>query len=169
MELLLAVLIFIGKPVTLDELTEVIAALKGIKDQTVSLDEKNEEGAPSLAEQLAAPTVSAETLSLQRDSLSRLWAEICELPIRQRSALLLNLRDTSGSGLLLLLPLTGVATLSQIARALELSEAELAEIWNELPLEDNVIAGRLKLTRQQIINLRKSARERLTRRMKGSW
>lgn len=165
----LAVFNFIGRPVALDELTEVIAALTGVKDQMVSLDEEPEAGAPKLAERLAAPIVSAETRAVQRASLARLWAEICELPIRQKSALLLNLTDASGNGLLKLLPQTGVATLGQIARALEMSESELARLWGELPFEDNVIAERLKLTRQQIINLRKSARERLTRRMKGSW
>ena len=43
---------------------------------------------------------------------------------------------------------------------------EFGEIWNELPLDDKRIAALLGLTRQQVINLRKSARERLTRRMK---
>jgi hypothetical protein len=169
LELSLAVFNFIGQPVALDELTEVIAALQGVKDQTVSLDEEPEAGAPSVAKRLVSPAVSAETRAVQRDSLARLWAEICELPIKQRSALLLNLKDASGNGLLKLLPQTGAATLAQIARALEMSEIELAQLWEELPLEDNIIAARLKLTRQQIINLRKSARERLTRRMKGGW
>jgi len=36
-----------------------------------------------------------------------------------------------------------------------------------LPLEDAAIAERLGLTRQQVINLRKSARARLARRMRG--
>jgi hypothetical protein len=36
-----------------------------------------------------------------------------------------------------------------------------------LPLDDATIAGLLGLTRQQVINLRKSARERLARRLKG--
>lgn len=169
LELSLAVFDFLGQPVALDELTEVIAALKGLKEQTVSLDQEPEGGAPRLAERLAAPTVSAETAAVQRESLARLWVEICELPIKQRSALLLNLRDADGQGLLKLLPQTGAATRGQIAQALEMSEPELAQLWDELPLADNVIAARLKLTRQQIINLRKAARERLTRRMKGSW
>jgi hypothetical protein len=40
-------------------------------------------------------------------------------------------------------------------------------LWESLPLEDTTIAGRFRLTRQQVINARKSARERLTRRLKG--
>ena len=41
----------------------------------------------------------------------------------------------------------------------------LAEIWNELPLDDRTIAGHLGLTRQQVINLRSAARQRLARQM----
>jgi len=46
-----------------------------------------------------------------------------------------------------------------------LTQCELNEIWSDLPLDDMTIAGRLDLTRQQIINLRKSTRLRLSRRM----
>jgi hypothetical protein len=48
-----------------------------------------------------------------------------------------------------------------------MTKEEFAEIWNHLPLDDNRIAEILNLTRQQVINLRKSARERLARRMKN--
>jgi hypothetical protein len=44
---------------------------------------------------------------------------------------------------------------------------QFAELWPQLPLDDATIAGLLNLTRQQVINLRKSARERLARRLKG--
>jgi len=79
-------------------------------------------------------------------------------------ALLLNLRDAEGRGVLALMPLTETATLREIATALDMPPRELAQIWNQLPVEDAVIAERLGLTRQQVINLRKSARERLWRR-----
>ncbi len=42
-----------------------------------------------------------------------------------------------------------------------------AELWNQLPLDDAAIAELLDLTRQHVVNLRKSARKRLTRRLKG--
>jgi hypothetical protein len=47
-----------------------------------------------------------------------------------------------------------------------MTDEELTEIWNALPLDDVAIAAHLGVTRQQVINLRKSARERLVRRMK---
>jgi hypothetical protein len=103
----------------------------------------------------------------KRIFLQRLWEEVRELPLAQRAALLLNLREADGRGCLALFPATGVATLRQIAETLEISAERLAELWLQLPLDDATIAGLLDLTRQQVINLRKSARERLARRLKG--
>ena len=54
----------------------------------------------------------------------------------------------------------GGLTLENLLRA-----EELAGMWNSLPLDDRGIAERLGITRQQVINLRKSARARLARRM----
>jgi len=48
-----------------------------------------------------------------------------------------------------------------------MSAESFAEVWNDLPLEDARIAELLGLTRQQVINARKSGRERLARRLRG--
>ena len=88
------------------------------------------------------------------------------MPVRQRMALLLNLRD-EGGGVAGLLPITGIATVRQIAAALEMADEDFAGLWPRLPLDDASIAGLLGVTRQQVINLRKCARERLARRMKA--
>jgi hypothetical protein len=87
-----------------------------------------------------------------------------ELPLLQRASLLLNMRDEAGCAALTLLPATGVASVEQIAVTLQMSVAELTGIWNALPLDDLRIAERLTLTRQQVINLRRSARDRLNHR-----
>ena len=58
----------------------------------------------------------------------------------------------------------GVATFREVAAALEIGPEELAELWNRLPLEDLEIAARLGLDRQQVINLRSTARQKLARR-----
>ncbi len=65
-------------------------------------------------------------------------------------------------------PEARIATGEEIAAVLEIPAAELASLWPRLPLDDLTIAGRLDLTRRQVINLRKSARARLERRMR-SW
>jgi predicted DNA-binding protein (UPF0251 family) len=64
-----------------------------------------------------------------------------------------------------LLPRTGTASLRVIADALDIPLPDLARLWHTLPLDDAQIAERLGVTRQQVINLRKSARDRLARRM----
>jgi hypothetical protein len=97
--------------------------------------------------------------------LALLWQEVCQLPRRQRLALLLNFKDGRGQDLVSLLPYTRTATIEQIAEAIELPLAEFLKLWNKLPLEDVTIAELLGATRQQVINLRKCARERLERRM----
>lgn len=119
------------------------------------------------AESPAVRGVDRDTplLRLQRrEDVAWLWNEILLLPPRQRSALLLNLRgDGSGSAVALLI-LLGITTFDALAAALEMTAEELAAIWSALPLDDLTIAERLGITRQQVINLRKSARRRLERR-----
>lgn len=100
-----------------------------------------------------------------REKLSRLWEEVTLLPIRQRIALLLNIRDASGEAMVHFFPATGIASIHQIADVLQLPFDTFSILWDELPVEDNRIAAMLGLTRQQVINLRKSARDRLARRM----
>jgi hypothetical protein len=96
-----------------------------------------------------------------------LWREICRLPPNQRSALLLNLRDESGNCATTLFVAAGVAGLPAIAATLGIPLEEFVELWRGMPLNDLDIAGRLGVTRQQVINLRKCAKERLARRLAG--
>ena len=110
-------------------------------------------------------TASVESSLVYRSALIEVWREIDLLPPRQRVALLLGLRDENGSAITSLLILLRIATFDELAAAVELSPEELAAIWDQLPLPDMVIAERLGLTRQQVINLRKSARDRLGRRL----
>ena len=97
-----------------------------------------------------------------------MWDEILQLPPRQRTALLLNLRDESGGAAIALLPVIRVATMRQVAAALEMSAEELAAVWDRLPLEDAAIGEKLGASQQQVANLRKCARERLSRRLRSS-
>jgi DNA-directed RNA polymerase specialized sigma24 family protein len=155
-----------GGAVELDDLVSVVADLQGIR--SVELEPArtdDEEEAVDAYAGLADKRGDIISELEQRRYVERLWLEICELPARQRAALLLNLRDDKGGDVIALFPMLGVATLRQLADALELPAEELAALWQDLPLDDATIAGRLGLTRQQVINLRKSARERLSRRM----
>jgi hypothetical protein len=164
-KLVITILKTAGGPVELDDLVTVVADCTGIKDVTVRIDDVENERDSS--NQLVDPRVLIETELTRRSYLQRLWEEIEELPPRQRAALLLNLRDADGGDCARLFVLSGVATIRQIAQALDLPAERLAELWNELPLEDASIAQLIGVKRQQVINLRKCARERLARRMKS--
>ena len=148
-----------GSPIKLDDLVNIVAEICQEKDQP---DEPID-----TALGLVAPTLDFDTVLDQQHILSLLWQEVCQLPHRQRIALLLNLRDTRGQDMVSLLPYTRTATITQIAEAINFSVEEFLELWNKLPLDDVTIAELLDATRQQVINLRKCARERLERRMKA--
>ncbi|HXG66012.1 MAG TPA: hypothetical protein VNO70_12995 [Blastocatellia bacterium] len=161
---LAAIFNHLGSPIEFDELVGALAALLQIRDQPVeSLDENEDAGAFRAATGEPDPAWQVE----KRIFLQRLWEELQQLPLNQRAALLLNLKDADGRGCIALFPATGIATLRQLADALEMGADRFAQLWNELPLEDARIAELLGLTRQQVINARKSGRERLTRRLKG--
>ena len=99
-----------------------------------------------------------------RESLEILWSEIKLLRPLQRTALLLNLRAPDGLDAVTLFAVLGIASLDEIANAAGMTADELIATFNELPLDDLTIADRLRITRQQVINLRKAARARLARR-----
>ena len=151
-------------PIEFDELLTIAASLLGVSDQPIESLAEDEDAVASVAD-VAEPDPAWRIE--KRMFLQRLWEELQELPRNQRAALLLNLKETSGFGCITLFPATGIATLRQLANTLEISAESFAELWNELPWEDAKIAEWLGLTRQQVINARKSGRERLTRRLKG--
>ncbi len=163
-EALAAVFDFLGRPIEFDRLVRALADLMQIQDAQVESTDQQEEG--NEIDLIATQADTAWQVE-KRMFLQRLWEEVCQLPLNQRVALLLNLRDAEGRGCIALFPATGIASLRQLAESLEMSAEDLAAIWNELPLEDARIAELLQLTRQQVINVRKSARDRLSRRLKG--
>jgi hypothetical protein len=161
-DLLHAIFRKVGTAIELEALVNSVADLQGIKDMPFASNP--EEDHISLAASSDSRTEFAVEVEY-RSYLQRLWVEIIQLPVSQRIALLLNLRDVH-EGVIMLLPLTGVATIRQIAEAVSIPAQEFAKLWKDLPLDDTAVALRLGVTRQQVINLRKSARARLSRRMR---
>jgi hypothetical protein len=159
-EIVEAILTNIGRPIPLDDLVGTIYELKDIREASgVPADQVIDHAALRQYDKVAE---KLENTAFLRS----LWEEIVRLPLRHRTALLLNLRSTDGEGLIILLPLTRVAGIREIAEALEFSTEEFAGVWNELPWDDHRIADHLGVTRQQVINLRQSARARLKRCLK---
>jgi hypothetical protein len=149
-----------GGALRLDDLVTVIAEVWGLKDSPPqALND-----APSL---ITEGELDGAEKSVLQWRLTQLCAEIRELQPLQRAALLLNLRDDRGHELTTQFLFTQVITSKDLATALRVSELDLPALLKELPLDDNSIGRRLNLTRQQVINLRRCARDRLWRRLKG--
>ena len=159
---LAAVFNWAGSPVELGELITIMANLWGIKDTPI----ESYDGDDQLFEKIADPRLRSDTILELRISLEQLWKEICQLPPRQRAALLLNLRDELGRNIISLIPDTRTAGFQEIAEVLNIPLEQFHLLWPKLPMDDATIAELLGATPRQIIRLRKCARERLTRRMK---
>lgn len=151
----------VGEPLRLEELLE---ALSG---EPIGLVPRAATTEGELLE-VADPGASALAALSDREALERVWLEIGALPRRQRLALLLNLRDDEGRDLLSLMPVAEVVSLAEIAAVLEMPSAQLEALWPRLPLEDLRLAELLGVSRRQVINLRKCARERLARRLRAA-
>ena len=162
-ETVAAIFNHLNAPVEFDELVSGVAAIQGISDQPVESLTDDEDA----VHEPPAPEPDQAWRTEKRMFLQRLWEELQQLPRNQRAALLLNLKDTSGFSSITLFPATGIATIRKLAEVLEITAEDFAAVWNDLPLEDMRIAELLGLTRQQVINARKSGRERLARRLKG--
>ena len=161
--LLSAIFEFARGPMPFDLLVRTVAECWRVTDHPQTVDVTN----LSLADQAPLPDAHLE----RNQWLATLWQEILELPARQRIALLLNLRDESGACATTVFIAAGAAGFDQLAAALEMPTEEFVELWRGMPLDDLQIAARLNLSRQQVINLRKCAKERLARRImkKSAW
>lgn len=155
----------LGRPCTFASLLDGMATALELHDAIAA--------APTEADlEPADSRRSSHEILEARQTFSRVWAEIVALPNSQRAALLLNLRELGGGDLLGTLLLAEVTTAREVAAALEMPLDSLESLLAELPLEDAAIANRLGVTSRQVINLRKSARARLGRRLRdlgGGW
>ncbi|HKR02826.1 MAG TPA: hypothetical protein VJT09_19260 [Pyrinomonadaceae bacterium] len=163
-ELLAVIFERAGHAIEFDQLVSMVAQVRAVRDEPLeSIDDES----GSLRANLADRSVRVDAALEQRLYLEKLWAEVCALPQLQRVALLLNLRDAGGGSVIAFIPYLKIASKEEMAEILSMSEEQFAALWSRLPLDDASIAELLGVTRQQVINLRKTARERLSRRMKA--
>lgn len=158
-----AVCEFSDSPLEIDQLVTIMAEIWGVRDSPPAGQQDN--SSLENVGELADSAQRFDAILEHRARIKLVWKEMLELPVRQRVALLLNLKDEQGGSAVAMLPILRIASIHQIAEALEMSDGELAILWNNLPVEDAVIGERLGATRQQVSNLRKCARERLSRRL----
>jgi RNA polymerase sigma factor (sigma-70 family) len=143
-----------GRPILVEDLVRFLAEAWGIGDDV------------DVPASMAGTPASQAARFENRQYLATLWRAIRELRPPQRAALLFNLRDVDGGNAVALFGLVGITSIDEIAEAMGVTTDRLAELWNDLPLDDLRIAAMLGVSRQQVINFRKSARVALSRRMK---
>ncbi len=146
-DLVVRILGWLGDPIELRDLTNALAELPGVAQAQAT--------APSDSHRALDPRPSPADELIWKEYLAWLWREIGTLSERQRRAFLLH------ADLLREMDSLGLASIRATAAALGLEPNELAELWNRLPLDDLAIAQMLGCTRQQVINLRRVARDRL--------
>jgi hypothetical protein len=177
---------FVSGPLALDDLIGIVAPVVGMEDVPDLDDSEDADEEPNNLSTLSSRDPGPYSMWLTAERLKIYWAAVLRLLVWHRCAYLLNQSD----GDLEALPLYGVATLEEIgdsfefkdghfgrlSRELAVTEPEPAQagggrrflfFWNYLPLEDNIIAVVLEVTRAQVISYRNKAKERLKRMLKG--
>ena len=145
-----------GGSVALDDLVSAVIEVLNIKEPVEASNSDDHAILPA-----RDPTTQA--IVEESEFVRRLWDEIMRLPLRHRAALLLNFRDEKGDDLTSTITTHGAASIRNIAAALKIEAEEFALIWKDLPWDDNRIAAHLGVSRQQVINLRQSAKQKLRR------
>jgi hypothetical protein len=145
-----------------EDLVRTIASDGSMPTSAVLLTDLAASGADSDGPDVASPMPSPDHDAVAHEELDLLWAEIVQLPLHQRRALLLGMDDIA------LFPVSGTAGVREIAFAMEIEAGRLADWWRDLPFSDMRIAQMLGTTDVRVRNFRKCARERLERRMAAS-
>jgi len=145
-----AIVIALGAPARLEDVVTLAGDVLGLVETSASH---------------APPFEPVETPLEGQAFLERAWTAIGALPARHRIAVLLNLMGPSTGDLLTALAADGVVPRTAIAAALDTEVGQLDALLAGLPCGDRAIAARLQVTRRQASDLRRSARERLARRL----
>lgn len=184
-ELVTALFTWVGHAFGFDQLVRLVFALRRMEEGLFIGDETDED-TRAWSEVLAAHEPPPDQEAEWRQFLTRLWAEIEQLPPLQRIAYLLNF--TAGDGALDIFRLYGVVSAVHIGVVLQLTDEQFARawvdpqlaekartlrsydekfalLWRTLPLNDQTIARLIGTERQKVINLRKAAGDRLARRL----
>jgi RNA polymerase sigma factor (sigma-70 family) len=145
--------------ISLDDLVASVVEILGIEEPT----ETAESDLSTVSEPSGSPVVHGHIE--EKEFAARLWKAVLELPVRHRVALLLNFKDENGDDLAAVFPMLQVASIREIGEAVDMPPETIAAIWNELPWDDRRIAEHFGLKRQQVINLRQSAKQALRRKL----
>jgi RNA polymerase sigma factor (sigma-70 family) len=133
-------------PVEFERLVQLAALLLDVKDQPQqSLDD---EGA--WAEFLTDSSFRCESRLEMRELLQLLWAAVRRLPPKQRDSFCLSFADDGGDDLFTLLTDAGITTMLEIVEAFGRPLQDLILLWQQMPMDNALVAQELNATRQQV-------------------
>lgn len=148
-----------NQPIELDDLTEIIAGLLDVNDSPPeSLDENQ-----LLFQSLPSAEIGADTRLEERETLGKFWNAVLGLPGNQRLAFCLNFANQNGDDLLSMLLDAKVLTPAEFARSLDLTEEQMWELWDVMPMKNAAIAVQLGAEREEVGKWLYLARKELRR------
>jgi len=137
-----------GKPLELDTVVTIIAALMNVRDQSHEVFDEQSEAYFEVP--VARETVNAQSRVEEKELLQQLWDVIKNLPAPQRDAYCFLFHDERGWDLFSLLIESEIVSLGQLAKVLNRSPQEITRLRSRMPMDGPTAAAELNVTRPQV-------------------
>lgn len=148
----------LSEPVSFSDLVDLVADIRGVRDLPVT----SLEGEDGIGDDLRDSTLGIDSVLELRQSLTRAWKALREMPRDDFKAYMLYARDGSGENLINLFLHVEVTTEEEVAQLLDLSLEVLTELrLHRLPLDNREIAEQLGITLDCLYKRRYRAGRRL--------
>jgi hypothetical protein len=155
---------WIGHPASYHDLVSAVASIRGVTEDIRATGSQNEQD-EDLLTQFPDHRTSVPDQIILADYLACLWRTMRTVLTQRQSAVILLDTKTQGK-FLALFQLLGVATPQDLTALMGITVSRLSDLWDELPLGDEQIAGILQMSAPQVVQLRRAARQKLERHMK---
>lgn len=152
-----------GKPLELDTVVTIIAALMNVRDQSHEIFD--EESEAYLDTPVARETVNAQSRVEEKELLQQLWDVVKNLPAAQRDAYCFLFHDERGWDLFSLLIESEIVSFGQLAKVLNRSPQEISRLRSRMPMDGPTAAVELNVTRPQVNKWRFLAIQRVRRKV----
>lgn len=136
---------WMGGPVEIDVLVRILAYVRDIREQqTESLDDVEFES--SFRGRIGLAQSDVETHEL----LGQLWRIVRRLTPKQRDAFALRFCDQDGRNLFTVLRAAGIVDWKDLAEGMGRSAADVARLWQQMPMDSATIARELRTSRDNV-------------------
>lgn len=155
---------WIGGPVEIDALVEMLASVRGIKEQKIeSLDDQV---AASFDIHSLGSLRSTELHVETTELLERLWRAIKQWSPRKRDAFVFRFDDQAGQDLFTVLLAAGIVNWDELASGMGRSVAEVVRLRTLMPMDNATAARELNTSRNNVSKWRHRALRKLRDELK---